>query len=228
MARRVPRLRTKEPSPDKYHRRSISGFGDVILVDVNVPWCPTRLPCDPTDSAFAQQGVDVLIEAMHLLRLTGVTAHLYMIGQGSLKGFLERKICAYSLTDTVFLRENIPTATLRGYLQQCDCLVIPSRRDSIPLVFSEGLQAKIPMIVSATGDLATLVQKFDLGYVIPPGDPVQLKQALADFTRNRYPRKKESPAFDEAKALFSLSRATADFLHQVEKILHRSSASRAC
>jgi glycosyltransferase involved in cell wall biosynthesis len=172
------------------------------------------------------KGVDVLIEAMRLLRHIGVTAHLYMIGKGSLKGFLEKKICAYALTDTVFLREDIPTATLRGYLQQCDCLVIPSRRDSIPLVFSEGLQAKIPMIVSATGDLATLVQRFGLGYVIPPGDPVQLKQALADFTRNRHARKEESPAFDEANALFNLSRVTADFLHQVEKIMHRSSASR--
>ena len=157
------------------------------------------------------------------MRHAGIAAHLYVVGKGSLKGFLEQKIRAYSLTDTVFLREDVPTTTLRGYLQQCDCLVIPSRSESIPLVFSEGLHAKIPMIVSATGDLPTLVQRFALGYVIPPDDPVQLKQALAAFISNRHSRAPDLPSFDEAKALFNLSRATADFLRQAEKIVHRSS-----
>jgi glycosyltransferase involved in cell wall biosynthesis len=123
----------------------------------------------------------------------------------------------------VFLREDVPTATLRGYLQRCDCLVIPSRSDSIPLVFSEGLHAKIPMIVSATGDLPTLVQRFNLGYIIPPDNPVQLKQALEAFICNRYSKTQDLPSFDEAKALFNLRRATADFLCQAEKIVHRSS-----
>ena len=139
------------------------------------------------------KGIDVLIEAMKLLRHAGHAAHLYIVGKGSLKGFLEQKIRTYSLTDAVFLREDVPTATLRGYLQQCDCLVIPSRSDSIPLVFSEGLHAGIPMIVSATGDLTTLVQKFGLGYIVPPDDPIQLKQALETFTRNRHLKSRTCP-----------------------------------
>lgn len=190
----------------------------------------TAVKVDPTQTNFLFvgrwekiKGIDVLIEAMKLLRHARVTAHLYIVGKGSLKGFLEQKIHAYSLTDTVFLREDVPTATLRGYLQRCDCLVIPSRSDSIPLVFSEGLHAKIPMIVSATGDLPALVQRFNLGYVIPPDNPVQLKQALEAFIRHRHSQTQGLPCFDEAKALFNLSRATADFLCQAEKIVHRSS-----
>jgi len=192
----------------------------------------TTVEVDPTRTNFLFvgrwekiKGVDVLIEAMKLLRYAGVAAHLYIVGKGSLKGFLEQKIRAYSLTDMVFLREDVPTATLRGYLQQCDCLVIPSRSDSIPLVFSEGLQAAIPMIVSATGDLATLVQRFALGYVIPPGDPGQLNQALAAFIHNRRGKIQDCHALDEAKAIFNLNRATADFLCQAEKIIHGSSAA---
>jgi glycosyltransferase involved in cell wall biosynthesis len=189
----------------------------------------TRVEVNPTQTNFLFvgrwekiKGIDVLIEAMQLLRYANVPAHLYIVGKGSLKGFLEQKIRAYSLIDSVFLREDVPTATLRGYLQQCDCLVIPSRSDSIPLVFSEGLHAKIPMIVSATGDLPALVQRFNLGYVIPPDDPVKLKQALEAFIRSRHSRTQDSSSFNEAKALFNLSRATADFLCQVKKILHRS------
>jgi glycosyltransferase involved in cell wall biosynthesis len=190
----------------------------------------TTVEVDPTQTNFLFvgrwekiKGIDVLIEAMKLLRHAGITARLYVVGKGSLKGFLEQKIRAYSLTDTVFLREDVPTATLLGYLQQCDCLVIPSRSESIPLVFSEGLHAKIPMIVSATGDLPTLVQRFALGYIVPPDDPVQLKQALEAFTRSRHSKIQDLSSFDEAKALFNLSRATADFLRRAEKIVYRSS-----
>jgi len=195
---------------------------------------PTTVEVDPTRTNFLfigrwekVKGIDVLIEAMKLLRYAGVAAHLYIVGKGSLKGFLEQKIRAYSLAHMVSLREEVPTATLRGYLQQCDCLVIPSRSDSIPLVFSEGLQAAIPMIVSATGDLATLVQRFDLGDVIPPGDPVQLKQALEAFTHRRHRRRQDLHSLDEAKALFDLSRASAAFLRQAEKIVRRASTVRS-
>lgn len=167
------------------------------------------------------KGIDVLIEAMKLLTDAGIGAHLYIVGKGSLKGFLERKIRAYSLTNTVFLREDIPTATLRGYLQQCDCLVIPSRSDSIPLVFSEGLQARMPMIVSATGDLAALVQRFGLGHVVPPGEPALLQQALGAFVHNRQRREQYLCRVDEAKALFNLTKAAADFLQRAGEIVNR-------
>jgi glycosyltransferase involved in cell wall biosynthesis len=167
------------------------------------------------------KGVDVLIEAMKLLTDTGIDAHLYIVGKGSLKSFLERKIHTYDLTNAVFLREDVPTATLRGYLQQCDCLVIPSRSDSIPLVFSEGLQARIPMIVSATGDLAALVQSFGLGSVVPPGEPVPLQQALGAFVLHRQGKEQYLYRVDEAKALFDLTKATADFLQRVGEIVNR-------
>ena len=83
----------------------------------------TAVEVDPTQTNFLFvgrwekiKGIDVLIEAMKLLRHAGIAAHLYVVGKGSLKGFLEQKIRAYSLTDTVFLREDVPTTTLRGYL----------------------------------------------------------------------------------------------------------------
>jgi glycosyltransferase involved in cell wall biosynthesis len=190
----------------------------------------TTVEVDPTQTNFLFigrwekiKGIDVLVEAMKLLRHAGIAAHLYVVGKGSLKGFLEQKIHASSLTDTVFLREDVPTATLRGYLQQCDCLVIPSRSDSIPLVFSEGLHTGIPMIVSATGDLPALVQKFDLGYIVPPDDPIQLKQALEAFTRNRHSKIQNLSSLEEAKDVFDLSRATADLICQAKKIIHRVS-----
>ncbi|MEE9146022.1 MAG: glycosyltransferase [Candidatus Tectomicrobia bacterium] len=165
------------------------------------------------------KGVDILLEAMHRLQQAGVAAHLHIVGKGSLKGFLQRKMQAYGLTNTVFLQEDVPTAILRGYLQQCDCLVIPSRSDSIPLVFSEGLQARIPLIVSATGDLATLVQRFALGHVVPPGDAGQLTRAMADFVRNRGRKQQYLHHVDKAQALFNIDKAAATFLQHAQQLV---------
>jgi glycosyltransferase involved in cell wall biosynthesis len=165
------------------------------------------------------KGVDVLIEAMKLLKAARVAAHLYIVGKGSLRGFLERKIRAYSLTETVFLKEDLPTAILRGYLQQCDCLVVPSRSDSIPLVFSEGLQACIPFIVTATGDLGSLVHRYVLGHVVPPGDARQLKDAMEAFAHNRHQRTQYLHRVDEARALFDIDKAAAAFLQHATQIV---------
>jgi glycosyltransferase involved in cell wall biosynthesis len=171
------------------------------------------------------KGVDVLIEAMKLLSDAEVAAHLYIIGKGSLKSLLEQKIRAYALTESVFLRENLPTATLREYLQQCDCVVIPSRSDSIPLVFSEALQARRPLIVSEVGDLATLVQRFELGLVVPPENPEELKQALEVFAHNRHRSTQYLRRIDEAKTLFNLDKAAAAFLRRATEIVNMSFAA---
>lgn len=190
---------------------------------------PAPVDIDPSQTNFlfvgrweTVKGIDVLIEAMRLLRTSGLRAHLYVVGKGSLKNFLEHKIRAYNLIESVFLRENIPLSMLQGYLQHCHCLVIPSRSESIPLVFSEGLQTGIPMIVSATGDLATLVQQFHLGSVVSPGDVEQLRHALESFVNGSHKQKDVFPAFDKAKSLFDIQKAAEDFLKMADKILSNS------
>jgi hypothetical protein len=67
------------------------------------------------------------------------------------------------------------------------------------------------------------VQKFDLGYIVPPDDPIQLKQALEAFTRNRHSKIQNLSSLEEAKDVFDLSRATADLICQAKKIIHRVS-----
>lgn len=196
---------------------------------------PDDGPADhvPVDSTYTNflfvgrwekvKGIDVLIEAMRLLRQTNVAARLYVIGKGSLKHALEQTIRTHALGETIVLCEDVSTATLRGYLAQCDCLVIPSRSDSIPLVFSEGVHAALPMIVSATGDLPALVQRFQLGAVVAPGDVGQLQHALADFVAQRARPAQPQPGFQAAGALFDLQQATAAFIHQAQHIVRQSS-----
>lgn len=171
------------------------------------------------------KGLDVLIEAMRLLAPLEPSARLYVLGKGSMQGWLEHRLRAYGLTERVFVREDVPTPVLQGYLQQCDCLVIPSRSDSIPLVFSEGLQAHKPMIVSEIGDLATLVRRFCLGHVVPPGEPYALKEALQQFIVQRRSAPPAVLETQEAQALFNIHEAAAQVVRHARAILAHPTAS---
>ena len=57
----------------------------------------------------------------------------------------------HGLDDGVRFVRQPPYPELLGYLKYAGCIVIPSRNESIPLVFGEALQAGTPLIVSDVG-----------------------------------------------------------------------------
>jgi glycosyltransferase involved in cell wall biosynthesis len=156
------------------------------------------------------KGADVLIDAMVRLVATGVDARLTMCGSGSLDGSLRASIEAAGLGDRVTLLKSQPGDVVAGYMAACDCLVIPSRMESIPIVFSEALQARIPMLVTDVGDMGALARNHGLADPVAPGDPVALANAMERFARDKdgyvhgYLSARES-----LMAVFDLS-ATAD------------------
>jgi glycosyltransferase involved in cell wall biosynthesis len=91
-------------------------------------------------------------------------------------------------------------ACAAAYMQASDWLVIPSRIESIPLVFVDALQMRLPIISTAVGDLGSLVEKYGVGFAVEPENPIALAAAMREAlgpTRDGY--------------LPALSRAAADF-----------------
>ena len=77
-----------------------------------------------------------------------------------------------------------PGDVVAGYMAACDCLVIPSRNESIPIVFSEALQANIPMLLSDVGDMGELARRNGLADPVPAADARALAGAMEAFARN--------------------------------------------
>jgi glycosyltransferase involved in cell wall biosynthesis len=156
------------------------------------------------------KGADVLIDAMVRLVAAGVDARLTVCGGGSLEGSLRARVDAAGIGDRVTQLTSQPAAVVAGYMAACDCLVIPSRMESIPIVFSEALQARIPMIVTDVGDMGALARDHGLADPVAAGDPVALAGAMERFARDKdgcvrdYLKARES-----LTALFDLG-ATAD------------------
>ncbi len=131
------------------------------------------------------KGIDVLLEAVRLLKADGVAARLHVIGSGSLQGWLRQQIAEYGLEADVSLLGYRADADVAAYLRACDYLVIPSRSESLPLVFSEAMRTGTPIVATDVGDLGPMVGGNGVGLVVPPEDPVRLKEALARAAAER-------------------------------------------
>jgi glycosyltransferase involved in cell wall biosynthesis len=128
------------------------------------------------------KGADCLIDGLVELKEKGDPPYRFVIaGAGELTGALRAKVERHGLTGKVQFAGRVSDEDLRGLYQRADCVVIPSRSESIPLVLSEALQCGKPMIVTDVGDMGMLVSRHRLGRVVPKEDPCALASALGEF-----------------------------------------------
>jgi glycosyltransferase involved in cell wall biosynthesis len=128
------------------------------------------------------KGADVIVEAMALLAGSGIDARLLVCGSGTLDRKLRERVAASGARVT-FLGAQTADA-VAGYMMACDCVVIPSRMESIPIVFSEALQADAPLLVTDVGDMGQLAREHGLADPVPPADAPALATAMEAFARD--------------------------------------------
>ena len=169
-----------------------------------------------------KKGLDDLIQAFARLRERIDSVNLYVVGWGDFEGGMRRLIAELKLTNCVRIVGRVPTHLLADHIRQADCLVIPSKSDSIPLVFSEALQMRTPFIVSDVGDMGKLVREFDLGKVVPPGDLENLARAMIQFVEEERDYTAKIP---DALKLLDSGRAVDDYLKAIRATEHSHAAA---
>jgi len=131
------------------------------------------------------KGQDILIRACAILGKKGIAFRCYLVGAGEEKEKLAELITSLSLEQNVILTGRLEDGEVAELISNADCLVIPSRSESIPLVMSEGVCARKPFIVSNVGDMGFLAQKYNLGYVVPSENHDELACALMKMSNLR-------------------------------------------
>ncbi len=161
------------------------------------------------------KGPDILIEAIALLPSEikkQVCFHFF--GGGMLEADLRQAIEKERLADLVKLNGYIDENESAAYLRVCDALIIPSRMESIPVVFSDALQVHCPLIVSDVGDMGDLMRRYEAGQVVQPESPEDLKQAI--LTDIAVGPEKYKPGLKQLGKLFDLERSVSIFLRNVQ------------
>jgi glycosyltransferase involved in cell wall biosynthesis len=102
----------------------------------------------------------------------------------------------------------------RSLLAWADYALVPSRIESIPVVFSDALQMRCPVIAMPVGDLPALIGKNRCGVCARSVDPVSFADALREALRTS-PRSYED-GVATAKLTFEPRRAAAALLEQIQ------------
>lgn len=144
------------------------------------PWRPGEpLKIGTLGRLHPVKGHDVLIAA--LARLRSTTLHpltsfeVRIAGDGAERERLQAAISAAELTNVRLTGfESDP----QRFLADLHLYVQPSRSEGLCISVHEAMQAGLPSIVSAVGELPYSIHDGETGLVVPPGDPEALCQAL--------------------------------------------------
>jgi glycosyltransferase involved in cell wall biosynthesis len=159
------------------------------VVDTSAFSPPAGAPAGPTAGArlldvaalAEKKGHRFLLEA--LVELPDAT--LDVVGDGELRGELERQASALGVGDRVRFLGEQPKQRVAELMRDADLFVLPSLAENLPVVLIEAQASGLPAVATAVGGVPELVDEH-AGVLVPPGDPGALAAAIRD-TLERLP-----------------------------------------
>lgn len=133
------------------------------------------------------KGQDVLIKAVKILVDKGMAIRSYIVGYGEEYDRYGQMIKDLKLEHNVLLTEKLADGDIKSLFKHADCIVIPSRSESISLILGEAAAEKKPVVVTDAGDTSYLVNEYNLGLSVPNEDHVAMAGAIENIITNRTP-----------------------------------------
>jgi glycosyltransferase involved in cell wall biosynthesis len=120
------------------------------------------------------KGIDVLIDAIGLLKAEGRSLRAVIVGDGPDRARFEAMVRARALDGIVQFVGAMPA---RSAFALGRLLIIPSRAESLPYIVLEAAAAGIPMIATKVGGIPEIFGP-DAAALVAPGDPAALARAI--------------------------------------------------
>lgn len=127
-----------------------------------------------------QKGPEALIAAAARLRTPGV--RVLLVGDGPLRGELERAIVHHRLTGRVRITGFRPHCEIPAILRHADLVCLPSRYEEHSSALLEAMRAGRPIVATRVGGIPEAIGP--AGRLVAPGDPDALARALDDLLAN--------------------------------------------
>jgi glycosyltransferase involved in cell wall biosynthesis len=188
---------------------------------------PVAAEPDAADILFVGElrrlkGVDVLIEAIALLKSRGQTVRAAIVGDGPDRAGFVSLATARKLGEQIEFAGAMPArrAFAKGRL-----LAVPSRAESLPYIVLEGIAAGLPVIATNVGGIPEIFGPGE-GALLPPGDPVALADAIAARIE-RGASAETARLRTRVSELFTVSAMTAGVLGAYERALELRATSSA-
>jgi glycosyltransferase involved in cell wall biosynthesis len=140
---------------------------------------PVQLAPDASDLLFIGElrilkGVDVLIDAINLVRAQGRKLSATLVGAGADRPQFEAQVAQCGLADAVKFAGAMPA---RQAFSLGHVLVVPSRAESLPYIVLEAAAAGKPLVTTRVGGIAEIYGPL-AGSLVTPNDASALAKAI--------------------------------------------------
>jgi glycosyltransferase involved in cell wall biosynthesis len=135
------------------------------------------------------KAIDVLLRAWELLLESGRATpadRLAIIGDGPLRGDLERTAASGRLIGTVQFIGELAQKDVAQWLSAATAFCLPSRNEGTPNVIVEALASGRPVVASNVGGIPELVSDGVNGFLVNPQDPSSLAAGLGRAFESRW------------------------------------------
>ncbi len=122
------------------------------------------------------KGHRYLVEAAAQIVRQRDDVQFLLVGDGPLRGFLERLVQERGLEDHVLfagIRSDVP-----ALLRHVDVFVLPSLTEGLPITLLEAMASEVPVVVTDVGGIPEVVEDRVTGLLVPPADVTALRQAI--------------------------------------------------
>jgi glycosyltransferase involved in cell wall biosynthesis len=131
-----------------------------------------------------KKGFKFLIEACHLLHVSGLPLICHIVGEGPELASLQEAIQQRQLSEVVHLPGPLPQTDIVKMLAQSSIFVFPAIHDSVgdtdnlPTVLIEAMASGLPVVATKVAGIPEIVQHNGNGILVSEKDPVQLAAAI--------------------------------------------------
>lgn len=124
---------------------------------------------------------DLVLKATARLRCrTGVPIRAVLVGDGPLRGALERQAAELGLSDAVDFPG--PVFDVAPLYRQADVFVLASDQEGTPNVILEAMSSGLAVVATAVGGIPSLIANGENGILIPAGSEDDLAGALESLS----------------------------------------------
>jgi glycosyltransferase involved in cell wall biosynthesis len=164
---------------------------DRVILNGTTLRAPRSALGDPPTVGFAgrlvpKKGVDILVRAMALVVGQVPAARLLIAGDGPERATLTRLVAELGLGSRVSMTGHLASPELDHQLGTAWAQAVPSTyEEPFPNVAVEAMMRGTAVVATSVGGSTEIVREGRTGYLVPPGDPAALANALVKVLRNQ-------------------------------------------